>query len=130
MDALAGQRTTRLDLPPVRLHRRQVELVTDLGGRHGALHVLLVSVDENRRFIEVLKHRLAIKRWRLSHFMCEHGVKLLFDDVQPLPVRRVDNENNELRLRVVGGPRSPQTLLSADVPHEEVYVAPDDFFDI
>ena len=54
----------------------------------------------------------------------EHAVKLLLSDGKSLPVCAVHHQQDELRVGIVCVPSRPQRLLSAEVPHDEVYVIP------
>ena len=62
--------------------RGQVELLGDLGRRHGALDVLLVGEDEHGGLLEVLT--------------VQHLVELLLGDAEPLTVRAVHHQDDEL----------------------------------
>lgn len=98
------------------LDGRQVQLPGYLGGRHAPLQVLLIGVDQDGGFAQLVS--------------LQHGVQLFSDDAQSVPVHAVDDHDDELRVGVVSGPGGSEALLATQVPHDKVNVLPDDLFDV
>ena len=117
---LPGEGAAGLDVPGVVLDGAEAEVLGDLRCTHAALHVLLVGQDQNRSLTQVLHththkdtHRLVtcfsalciiiiiiiygVYGRRRGYLVGQHAVQLFFRDDQPLSVRAVHHQDNELQ---------------------------------
>merc|ERR1719313_2215200 len=108
VEAVAGRRTGRLDVPVAVAHLLKAELVRHLGGRHRLRKVLLVREDEHDSVPELI--------------LVQHAVQLLLRVVDTVAIVRVHHEDQALRVLVVMAPQRTDLVLATDVPHREADV--------
>merc|ERR1719453_817858 len=105
VQAVAGRRAGRLDVPVALAERVEAELVSDLGGVHRVGQVLLVGEDEQHRLAELV--------------LVEHAVQLVAGLSDTVAIVGIDDEDDTLRVLVVVAPERADLVLAAHVPHRE-----------
>ena len=101
VQAVAGGRASRLDVPVALAERVQAELVGDLSSIHRVRQVLFVGEHQQDRLAQLV--------------LIEHAVQLVARLTHAIAVVRVDHEDDALGILVVMAPQRADLVLAAHI---------------
>lgn len=105
VQSLALRGTSRLDVPPSVAHVVQSQLLRQLRGRHRIRQILLVGEDQDHSVAQLV--------------LGQHVLELLLGLTHSLPVVRVHDKDQALRVLEVVPPQRTDLVLATDIPHSE-----------